>query len=155
VRRFTVTPDAHSVVIEDRIENGRGQTATARFLFHPDCALVVEGERARIRRANVEIELIAEAPLRRSRPRGRRTWASSLRPIGSRCVSPSPTGRYCAWAPMRSSRKLAATPDPKGPDPEPALSIRPRLTRPDGAGKRAEVRECLRAVICGISASRP
>jgi uncharacterized heparinase superfamily protein len=74
VRRFTVTPDAQSVVIEDRIEDGRGQAATARFLFHPDCALVVEGERARIRRANVEIELIAEAPLRREQA----TWSPDM-----------------------------------------------------------------------------
>jgi uncharacterized heparinase superfamily protein len=74
VRRFTVTPDAQSVVIEDRIENGRGQTATARFLFHPDCVLLVEGERARIRRADVEIELIAEAPLRRERA----NWSPDL-----------------------------------------------------------------------------
>jgi uncharacterized heparinase superfamily protein len=74
VRRFTVTPHAQSVVIEDRIENGRGQTATARFLFHPDCALMVDGERARVRRANVEIELIAEASLRRERA----TWSPDL-----------------------------------------------------------------------------
>jgi hypothetical protein len=50
-RRFTVTPDAQNIVIEDRIENGRGQTATARFLFHPDCVLLIECERARIPRA--------------------------------------------------------------------------------------------------------
>jgi uncharacterized heparinase superfamily protein len=74
VRRFTVTPGARNVVIEDRIENGRGQTATARFLFHPECALVVEGRRARIRRANVEIELIAEAPLRREPA----TWSPDM-----------------------------------------------------------------------------
>jgi uncharacterized heparinase superfamily protein len=74
VRRFTVAPDARTVVIEDRIENGRGQTATARFLFHPECRLVVEGRRARIRRAHVEIELIAEAPLQREPA----TWSPDM-----------------------------------------------------------------------------
>lgn len=74
VRRFTVAPDAGTVVIEDRVENGRGQTATARFLFHPDCVLTVEGERARIRRAGVEVELIAEAALRRESA----TWSPDM-----------------------------------------------------------------------------
>jgi uncharacterized heparinase superfamily protein len=74
VRRFTVAPDVRTVVIEDRIEGGRGQAATARFLLHPDCALMVEGERARIRRANVEIELITEAPLVRERA----TWSPDM-----------------------------------------------------------------------------
>ena len=75
VRRFTVTPDARGIVIEDRIENGCGQTATARFLLHPDCVLALEGERAaRIRRADVEVELIAEAPLVRERA----TWSPDM-----------------------------------------------------------------------------
>jgi hypothetical protein len=39
-----------------------------------DCTVLVEGERARIRRANVEVELIVEAPLLREQA----TWSPDL-----------------------------------------------------------------------------
>jgi uncharacterized heparinase superfamily protein len=51
------------VTIRDRVEGGAGQGCAARLLLHPDCAVEVDGRRARITSGPVEVALEASLPL--------------------------------------------------------------------------------------------
>lgn len=63
VHHRTFTATRGTVVIEDRVEGGQGQQATARLLVHPDARVEVDGVNAVVRVGDVCISVTASVPI--------------------------------------------------------------------------------------------